>query len=157
MKYTGTSQIESYGCSISQRHNTDTGNLDIDIGLGAKNDFSWLGPPAKGKSTAQWAPKWQNKTAGGSPARGEPALRVGVNNGDVTAARCMTERQDNGLLSVLRPHSSIPLSALLGGENFSSCFIAKLLRQRGQIKDSRSTGFFGGSTSSGAFYFQETR
>lgn len=72
-----------------------------------KSDFPRL-RAVKGKNTAQWASKWQNKTAGGG--RGENCTGLGVNNGDVTAGRRMTERQDNGLLSPFSVLASPPLA-----------------------------------------------
>lgn len=62
----------------------------------------------KGKNSVQWASKWQNKTAGGG--RAGNCTGLGVNNGDVTAGRRMTERQDNGLLSLFSVLAPPPLA-----------------------------------------------
>lgn len=95
-----------------------------------KNDFSWLRPPAKGKNAVQWASKWQNKTTREAVLHGGNRTGLGVNNGDVTTARRMTERQDNGLLSLFSVHFHTSLSLVLGEGFLSSCFTAQLLRQR---------------------------
>lgn len=92
------SSIWNNGCSVSC-DTSNTGNSVLTFLAEAKNDFSSYNKDRSGKIKLLEAALYGRKLHG-----------IGVNNGDVTAGRRTTERQDNGLLSLFSVLTAPPPS-----------------------------------------------